>query len=147
MQESIELTYAECRHLLSAGGGGRMAVSSPEGPHIVPVNYSLVDEAIVVQTSTQSVLGRYGPDSVLAFEVDQFDHERQCGWSVVARGPAEIVVDDAALEHIRVTWEPRPWASSAVGGLHLRLRWTDLTGRRIGTGWDLEATLPVRRNV
>jgi nitroimidazol reductase NimA-like FMN-containing flavoprotein (pyridoxamine 5'-phosphate oxidase superfamily) len=146
VQETIELTYAECRHLVGAGGGGRMALSSPDGPHIVPVNYSLVDEAIVVQTSPQSVLGTYGPDSMLAFEVDQFDHERQCGWSVVARGPGEIVVG-AALEHIRVTWEPRPWASSAADGLYLRLRWTELTGRRVGGGWDLDATLPVQRTV
>jgi nitroimidazol reductase NimA-like FMN-containing flavoprotein (pyridoxamine 5'-phosphate oxidase superfamily) len=147
MQEAIDLTQDECRRLLRSGVGGRMALSSPNGPHIVPVNYAVVDDAIIVRTSPYSVLGTYGRDSMLAFEVDQFDHERQHGWSVVARGRGEVVVDPGELEHIRTTWEPRPWASSGARGLHLRLRWSELTGRRIGVGWDLDASLPVRRTV
>jgi uncharacterized protein len=83
---------------------------------------------------------------MLAFEVDQFDYERQHGWSVVARGRAEAVVRPDELDHIRETWEPRPWASGART-LHLRLRWTEISGRRIGGGWDLTAALPVRRTV
>ncbi len=91
--------------------------------------------------------GTYGRDNILAFEVDQFDYQRQRGWSVVARGRGEVVVDREELEHIRATWEPRPWAAAGARGLHLRLRWTELTGRRIGAGWDLGASLPVRRTV
>lgn len=147
MQEAIDLTQDECRSLLESGVGGRVALSSPNGPHIVPVNYSVVDDAIILRTSAYSVLGTYGRDSMLAFEVDQFDHERQHGWSVVARGRGEVVVDPAELEHIHAIWEPRPWAASGARGLHLRLRWTELTGRRIGVGWDLHGSLPVRRTV
>ena len=147
MHESIDLSQEECRRLIGAGVGGRMALSSPNGPHIVPVNYAVVDDAIVVRTSPYSVLGTYGRDNTLAFEVDQFDYHRQRGWSVVARGRGEVVVDREELEHIRATWEPRPWAAAGARGLHLRLRWTELTGRRIGTGWDLGASLPVRRTV
>jgi len=147
VQEVIDLTQEECRRLLVSGVGGRVALSSPNGPHIVPVNYSVVDDAIIMRTSAYSLLGTYGRDSMLAFEVDQFDHERQHGWSVVARGRGEVVVDIDQLEHIRSTWAPRPWAASGARGLHLRLRWTELTGRRIGVGWDLQASLPVRRTV
>jgi uncharacterized protein len=146
MHESIDLTHEECERLLRSGVGGRIALSSPDGPHIVPVNYSVVDDAIIVRTSPYSVLGTYGRDTMLAFEVDQLDHERQRGWSVVARGRGEVVSDPAQLEHIRTTWEPRPWAAGARS-LHLRLRWSELSGRRIGAAWDLEAALPVRRTV
>ncbi|MGB0100326.1 MAG: pyridoxamine 5'-phosphate oxidase family protein [Nocardioides sp.] len=146
MQDVIDLTPDECERLLRAGGAGRIALSSPNGPHIVPVNYSVVDDAIVVRTSPYSVLGTYGRDSMLAFEVDQFDHERQRGWSVVARGRSEAVVRPVDLEHIHDTWEPRPWAGGART-LYLRLRWTELGGRRIGSGWDLRSTLPVSRSV
>lgn len=146
MQEAIDLTREECERLLRAGIAGRLAICTPTGPHIVPVNYSVVDDAIIVRTSPYSVLGTYGRDSMLAFEVDQFDHERQRGWSVVARGRADAVVRPAELEHIRETWEPRPWAAGARS-LYLRLRWTELSGRRIGAAWDPQAGLPVRRTV
>ena len=122
---------------MSAGVGGRIALSSPNGPHIVPVNYSVVDDAIIVRTSPYSVLGTYGRDSMLAFEVDQFDYERQHGWSVVARGRGEVVVDPDELEHIRAHLGAAAVGRAGSRDLHLRLRWTELTGRRIGTGWDL----------
>lgn len=146
MHESIDLTHEECERLLRSGVGGRIALSSPDGPHIVPVNYSVVDDAIVVRTSPYSTLGTYGRDSMLAFEVDQFDHERQRGWSVVARGRGEVVTNADDLDHIRATWEPRPWAAGARS-LYLRLRWTELSGRRIGAAWDLQSALPVRRSM
>jgi uncharacterized protein len=146
MQEAMELTREECEQLLRAGVGGRVALSSPTGPHIVPVNYSVVDDAIIVRTSPYSVLGTYGRDSTLAFEVDSFDHERHRGWSVVARGRAEAVTGTAELEHIRTTWEPRPWAAG-TRSLYLRIRWTEISGRRIGAAWDPRSALPVRRTM
>jgi nitroimidazol reductase NimA-like FMN-containing flavoprotein (pyridoxamine 5'-phosphate oxidase superfamily) len=144
--EALDLSPEECEQLLRYGVGGRIALSSPNGPHIVPVNYSVVDDAIIVRTSPYSILGTYGRDAMLAFEVDQLDHERQRGWSVVARGRGQVVTDPEMIERIRSVWEPRPWAAGSRN-LSLRLRWTELTGRRIGAGWDLHAALPVRRTV
>jgi uncharacterized protein len=146
MNEAIDLTRDECERLLRSGVGGRVALCSPNGPHIVPVNHSVVDDAVIMRTSPYSVLGTYGRDSMLAFEVDQFDHERQRGWSVVARGRAEAIIQPEELDHIRETWEPRPWAAGARS-LFLRLRWSEISGRRIGAGWDLTESLPVRRSV
>ena len=146
MHEAIDLTRAECEQLLRTGVGGRIALSAPDGPHIVPVNYSVVDDAIIVRTSPYSVLGTYGRDSMLAFEVDQFDDERQRGWSVVVRGRGEVVNDADELDHIRATSEPRPWAAGART-LHVRVRWTEITGRRIGTALDLDGVASARRSV
>ena len=144
MPEAIDLSREECLRLLRSGVGGRVALCTPTGPHIVPVNHSVVDEALIIRTSPYSVLGTYGRDSTLAFEVDRFDHERRRGWSVVVRGRGEVVTDAAEIEHIRTTWDPRPWASGARS-LYLRLRWDEVSGRRIGAGWDLSADLPVHR--
>lgn len=144
MPESIDLTHEECVQLLSGGVGGRVALSSPNGPHIVPVNYSVLDDAIVIKTSPYSTLGTYGRDTMLAFEVDWFDHERQRGWSVVARGRGEVVTDPLEIDHIREVRDPRPWAGGGRN-LYLRLRWTELTGRRLGEAWDVVASMPVRR--
>jgi nitroimidazol reductase NimA-like FMN-containing flavoprotein (pyridoxamine 5'-phosphate oxidase superfamily) len=144
--ESFELSNEECESLLRAGVAGRIAVSTPDGPHIIPVNYSVVDSAIVVRTSPYSVLGTHGRNTVLAFEIDHFDHEQQHGWSVAARGRSEVVTDTDELEHIRATWAPRPWASGARN-LYLRIRWNEVTGRRLGTGWSMQKESPVLRRL
>ena len=132
MRHSHPLRYAECSALLRSGVAGRLAVSTPDGPHIVPVNYLVVDSAVIVRTSPYSVLGTHGRDAVVAFEVDHVDAERESGWSVVARGRAEVVREREEIEHIRAVCDPRPWAS---GGRELlvRIRWTELTGRRLGS--------------
>jgi nitroimidazol reductase NimA-like FMN-containing flavoprotein (pyridoxamine 5'-phosphate oxidase superfamily) len=145
MYEPFELTTTECEELLRAGLVGRVALSTPKGPHIIPVNYAVVDDAVVLRTTPYSLLGSQAEGSVLALEVDHFDYEYQRGWSVVARGRSEMVVDAAELEHIGATWNPNAWASGSRN-LYLRVRWSDLTGRRLGQGWDPLATLPVRRS-
>ena len=110
MNESFDLSTTECEELLRAGLVGRVAACTPNGPHILPVNYSVVDDAIVLRTTPYSLLGSQASGTVLALEVDQFDYEYHRGWSVVARGRAKVVVDTAELEHIRETWNPAAWA-------------------------------------
>ena len=146
MADVRELSPSECEALLRAGVAGRVALTTPTGPHILPVNYSVVDGAVIVRTSPYSLLGTYGRDTTVAFEVDQFDHDRHRGWSVVARGRAEAINDSAEVDRIRRVWEPRPWAGG-TRSLYLRLHWTELTGRQLGAGWDAMADLPVRRVV
>ncbi|HET7194262.1 MAG TPA: pyridoxamine 5'-phosphate oxidase family protein [Nocardioides sp.] len=146
MLESVELSRAECETLLRAGVAGRVALAAPDGPHIVPINYSVVDDTIVMRTSPYSLLGTYGRSAMLAFEVDQFDYEHQRGWSVVGRGRSEVVQDEEELEHIRAVWSPRPWASG-VRRLVIRLPLHELTGRRLGDGWDPLKERPVFRVV
>lgn len=146
MPESFELSNQECQSLLRGGVVGRVAVSTPTGPHIVPVNYSVVDDAIILRTSPYSVLGTHGRNAVLAFEVDYFDHAQQHGWSVQARGRSEVVSDAKELDHIRSVWAPRPWASGARN-LFLRISWSELSGRRLGGGWSPEKESPVLRRL
>jgi nitroimidazol reductase NimA-like FMN-containing flavoprotein (pyridoxamine 5'-phosphate oxidase superfamily) len=146
MNEPFELSTDECRELLSAGLVGRVAVCTPVGPHVVPVNYAVVDDSVVLRTSPYSVLGSHARGSVLALEIDHFDYERQRGWSVVARGRAEAVTGAEELNHIRIVWNPNAWASGQRN-LYLRIRWSELTGRRLGTSWDAVPELPVRRAI
>lgn len=141
-----ELSQEKCFELLSGGVVGRVALCTPDGPHIVPVNYSVVDRAIIFRTSAYSVLAQHSRGSRLAFEVDHLDYERHRGWSVVATGTAETVEDPDDLAAIRDLWDPRPWA----GGtrlLYLRLPYDALTGRRLGSHWTADEEMPVRRHL
>jgi nitroimidazol reductase NimA-like FMN-containing flavoprotein (pyridoxamine 5'-phosphate oxidase superfamily) len=131
MVNTREIGVQECEQLLCSGVAGRVALSTPNGPHIIPVNYSVVDDAIVIRTSPYSLLATYARDSMLAFGIDRFDPEHESGWSVQARGRAEVVTDRGDLDRIRAVAEPQPWASGSRS-VHLRLRWTELTGRRVG---------------
>jgi len=146
VSDVVVLSYSECEALLRSGVAGRVAVTGPAGPHIIPVNYSVVGPSIVLRTSPKSVLGTHGGDAILAFEVDQFDYEYHQGWSVVARGRGHVIEDEGEMVQVERVWPPRPWA----GGdrpLFLRLAWTELTGRRVGRGYNPLAGLPVRRVV
>jgi nitroimidazol reductase NimA-like FMN-containing flavoprotein (pyridoxamine 5'-phosphate oxidase superfamily) len=146
MGEPIELSDEQCRELLSAGLVGRVALCTPVGPHVVPVNYAVVEGSIVIRTTPYSILGTHARGAMLAFEVDQLDYERQQGWSVVARGQAEAITAADELHDIRRAWEPNAWADGSRN-LFLRLRWTELSGRRLGSGWNPADDLPVRRVV
>ena len=136
MGEPIELSEAQCRELLESGLVGRVAMCTPVGPHIVPINYAVVDDSVVLRTTPYSILGTQARGALLAFEVDQLDSERRRGWSVVARGRAEAIIRADELNQIRGAWEPDAWADGPRN-LFLRLRWSELTGRRLGSSWTL----------
>jgi nitroimidazol reductase NimA-like FMN-containing flavoprotein (pyridoxamine 5'-phosphate oxidase superfamily) len=145
MHEPQELPYATCRGLLASGVVGRAAVTTPAGPRIFTVNYSVVDEAILFRTTPYSVLGTYACNSPLAFQVDNLDYEYQRGWSVMATGRGQAVEPDE-VAHIRAVWEPRPWAAGNRQ-FYVRLAWEELSGRQLGLGWDPKSELPVRRTI
>ena len=146
MPENIEMSSEESESLLRRGVVGRVAVSTPTGPHIIPVNYSVVDDAIVMRTSPHSLLATHGRNAPIAFEVDYIDHEYHHAWSVVAHGRCEVVTDAGALDRICALCEPRPWADSSRN-LVLRLAWNELTGRKLGAGWSPEKQLALGRQV
>jgi nitroimidazol reductase NimA-like FMN-containing flavoprotein (pyridoxamine 5'-phosphate oxidase superfamily) len=133
--ELHELSERECEELLRSGVTGRVALCTPTGPQVLPVNYAVLDDAVVIRTSPYSRLGTYGRDTMLAFEIDGLDAEHERGWSVQARGRAEVVERREELDRIRDAGGPQPWA---VGqrALHLRIRWTELSGRQLGGDWD-----------
>ncbi|MFC5730870.1 MULTISPECIES: pyridoxamine 5'-phosphate oxidase family protein [Nocardioides] len=144
MSEIVELTYDECEELLSAGAFGRFVLTRPTGPEIVPVNYVVAGEAVLVRTAPGALLDRYADGSSVVFEVDQVSYEQGHGWSVVARGRAERVTESQLTDEERRVPGPPRWVSREPESW-IRLRWITLTGRRVGNGWSPLAEMPVRR--
>lgn len=135
-----ELGTRECHDLLAARQVGRVAVVAPDGPHIIPVNYAVVEDDLVFRTSPFTLLATHGRDSMVAFEVDTFDEAARSGWSVLVRGRARAVYDSREIDLIRRTWEALPWADG-VRNLFLRMTPEEISGRRIGQLED-RAALP-----
>ncbi len=126
-----ELRYRDCVDLLTHARLGRCAFCTPQGPVIVPVNHVVHDDAVIIRTSPYSQLGLLGASGRLAFEVDGFDAATRTGWSVVASGPCQRVAAQGEQEFLHAFHDPDPWATG-MRTLYLRLRWDQLTGRRIG---------------
>jgi nitroimidazol reductase NimA-like FMN-containing flavoprotein (pyridoxamine 5'-phosphate oxidase superfamily) len=144
MGDLEEIRYDECEALLRAGVLGRMGLSRATGPEIVPVNYVVVDGAILARTSPGSLLDRFADGAALVFEVDGVNYERWHGWSVVARGRGQRVTRDDLTDEERRAPGPPAWVTRAEE-TWIRLPWVTLTGRRIGKGWSPLAEMPVRR--
>ena len=131
LSESRDLSRADCLDLLASGTVARVAVTTPDGPHIIPVNYCLFDDTVVVRTSSYSLLGTYARDAVVALEIDGFDPATHSGWSVVLRGRAAVESDPRTIRAIRSATSAAPWAGG-TRNLYLRLRTDRLSGRAVG---------------
>ncbi|WP_086025992.1 pyridoxamine 5'-phosphate oxidase family protein [Streptomyces viridochromogenes] len=127
--EFTELSTDACVSLLSTHGTGRIAVPTPSGPVVVPVNYSVVDGAIIYRTALGTTPSLASGRQV-AFEVDRIDDAFSRGWSVLVRGPARTVTDPDEVRRLAECAHSRPW----VGGerqLWVRVEPQAVTGRRI----------------
>ncbi|MEV6945186.1 pyridoxamine 5'-phosphate oxidase family protein [Streptomyces sp. NPDC051172] len=123
------LSVPECRALLSTHGVGRIAVPTASGPVVVPVNYSVVEGAIVFRTEPGSTPSQASGCQV-AFEVDRIDDAFSSGWSVLVRGHARTVTDPEEVYRLAEGARSEPWA----GGHRdqwVRIDPLAITGRRI----------------
>ncbi|MBM7515684.1 pyridoxamine 5'-phosphate oxidase family protein [Nocardioides nitrophenolicus] len=118
----VELSEDECWELLRSRPVGRVAWSGMHGVSVVPVNFAVDGDAVVLRTTPYSVMARDCAGREVAFEVDAIDEDSRLGWSVVVRGRCER--EERATEGVH------PWATgSRVLGLRIEVR--SLTGRRI----------------
>ncbi|MEV4611608.1 pyridoxamine 5'-phosphate oxidase family protein [Kitasatospora sp. NPDC049258] len=126
-----ELQPWECWAKMAPGGVGRVAVSTAEGPQVVPVNYRVLDGTVLYRTTERSTAAT-AVGARVAFEVDQLDEALSTGWSVLVTGPAHQVTEADAMEWFGRHADPRPWA----GGRRdtwVRIRPGKITGRIIRT--------------
>ncbi|MFF9404896.1 pyridoxamine 5'-phosphate oxidase family protein [Streptomyces anandii] len=124
-----DLGEDECRALLSTHGVGRVALTGPDGPAVLPVNYDVVDGALVFRTAPDAAPAAAAGQEV-AFEVDHVDETMSRGWSVLAVGRAEAVTDADAVRRLAERARSAPWAGGPRP-LWVRITPTRLTGRRI----------------
>jgi nitroimidazol reductase NimA-like FMN-containing flavoprotein (pyridoxamine 5'-phosphate oxidase superfamily) len=122
------LDHDECVALLERSILARIAVVIGGQPLVFPVNFALEADAVVFRTDagTKLYAARTGP---VAFECDGIDSVYHTGWSVLGRGKAEEVVNEAEL--VRLARLPLgPWCPGPKS-TWVRIRPRILTGRRI----------------
>ena len=130
VDEGLELlTEEQSRELLAGGEVGRLGITIGALPAIFPVNYRVIDGAIVFRSSPGSKLSAAAEGAVVAFEVDDYQLADRSGWSVLAVGRAEVVDDpNISSRMIDAHLEPFPDGPRKVV---VRIEPTFLTGRRL----------------
>ncbi|KUP98111.1 pyridoxamine 5'-phosphate oxidase family protein [Thermobifida cellulosilytica] len=123
------LTREECLRLLAQAPIGRIVFTDHALPAVQPVNFTMLGTDIVIRTSPESKLAQATRDTVVAFEVDDYDEEARTGWSVMVVGVGHAVEDPeerSLLETLPLdTWAPGPRSH------YIRIMTDIVTGRRI----------------
>ncbi len=129
------LDEGECLRLVSLEVVGRLAYVGRHDLTVLPVNYRLVDGAILFRTAQDSLAGedlRTGianADFQVAFEVDSLDEAAREGWSVLLQGPAHHIDSDDEKGAAQAAGI-HPWPSGDKDHF-IRITPVRITGRRI----------------
>ena len=124
-----KLTLTECRRLIAPGGVGRIAFGTLSGPVVVPVNFAVLADTIVIRTAEGSIIDGHADEDV-ALEVDHIDEALCQGWSVLVRGAAHRVSHPAELHRLQEDATIWPWPGGERE-VYVRIVPSQITGRRI----------------
>lgn len=120
-----EMGREECIVLLHRCTVGRVAVEAAgTAPIILPVNYVVDDGDLVFRTDGSTMLAAAAAEGAMSLEIDDIDHGRHSGWSVLVRGRARLAEEE---ENGNVALES--WAGTKQHWVRLAL--DEVTGRRI----------------
>ncbi len=126
------LDRAECLRLLRTAKLGRVGVSAGDVPTVLPVNFFLDTDRILVRTGRGTKLDAATRQALVSFEVDDFDTMTHSGWSVVTTGKASEVTGAKELAALRHAPIPRwaPGGETTIIAISTEL----ISGRRIRPG-------------
>ncbi len=124
------LSPAECLDLAASRPIGRIALVRDGCIDVFPINYCVVDRTVAFRTAGGAKFTAAFRGSVVAFEVDSYAARRRTGWSVVVRGRAERVTDEAAIARLEATGL-RTWSPSAPQAEWVIIRPDEVSGRRL----------------
>lgn len=124
------LSLSQCLALLRSRPLGRLAYLEAGGPTVVPVNYVVDGPSVVIRSLAGGKADAGLAGHSVAFQLDEHDPARGTGWSVLVRGRA-VVIDDEA-EIARFEAELDSWAAQDRGEVTwLRIVAEEVSGRRL----------------
>jgi len=97
----VDLPPGACREKLESATMGRLGLSVDALPVVVPVNFAIDGQSIVIRTTSGTKLSAAVNETVVAFEIDDYDAEKDRGWSVLVRGTAREITARPRIEHLR----------------------------------------------
>ncbi|RST16163.1 helix-turn-helix domain-containing protein [Streptomyces sp. WAC05374] len=122
--ELVDLGLDECRTLLGTHGVGHVAVTTREGPAILPVSYLVEDGEVAFRVAPEALAPLTGGGR-MAFEVDHIDDALCRGWSVLVVGTPHTVTDPEDVHRLDDQAYGTPWGEGD------RACWVALTPDRV----------------
>jgi hypothetical protein len=93
-ERALTIAPDECLRLMASTTVGRVALTSKALPVILPVNYAVDGDTVVIRTRPGSLLANSRERGVVvAFEVDELDRQTCSGWSVLVTGTLREITD------------------------------------------------------
>jgi nitroimidazol reductase NimA-like FMN-containing flavoprotein (pyridoxamine 5'-phosphate oxidase superfamily) len=130
-----DLRLDECWALLPLEPVGRIGLNIDALPTVLPVNFAILEGAIVFRTAASTKLEAATSGTVIAFEVDHYDREGRQAWSVLVRGIAEEILEPGELARAQAlsleSWALESRALDGAKARYVRIPATVVTGRAI----------------
>jgi nitroimidazol reductase NimA-like FMN-containing flavoprotein (pyridoxamine 5'-phosphate oxidase superfamily) len=127
------LSRKECWALVKGTDLGRLAFETDGWPLVLPVNYLVDGDDIVIRSDPGRKLAAARQQVQAALQIDSIDRLHRSGWSVLVFGIATAVDDPAEVERLDQL-HLRSWAASARASW-IRLLPVEITGRRLPHAW------------
>lgn len=118
-----------CLALLAGRPVGRLIFTHRALPDVLPVNYRLDGETLLIRLNSGSIAATATRDAVVAFEVDDIDVVTHTGWSVTVVGRAHEITEGSELRRVRAL-ELVTWAGDARDHF-VSIAVERITGRRL----------------
>ena len=123
------LTPEECYDLLAPGGVGRVVFETVDGPTVLPFNFAMSSQTVVLRTAADTELAAR-LDCQVGFEVDRLDEALSQGWSVLVTGHATEVRKEEQVRRLEARLALQPWAGGARD-VYVQITPHRISGRRI----------------
>jgi uncharacterized protein len=124
------LPLDDCLRLLGSVPVGRVGFQADGEIAILPVNHIVDGQTVAFRTASGSKLSAAEGQNQVVFEADGYDARRREGWSVVIKGEAQMVYEDAEVDALNLRGLDS-WADGADRPFWIRIRPESVTGRLI----------------
>jgi uncharacterized protein len=115
--------------LLASVPIGRVVYTDQALPAVIPMNFVLDGDEVVIHTGSGSTLAAAIRNAVVAFQADDFDSDARTGWSVTITGQARLVDREETTHLARLLLHP--WVSTE-NGQFIRIPARYVSGHRLG---------------
>jgi nucleotide-binding universal stress UspA family protein/nitroimidazol reductase NimA-like FMN-containing flavoprotein (pyridoxamine 5'-phosphate oxidase superfamily) len=117
-----------CLRLLESVPVGRVSFCTDGEVVTLPVNHVVDGQDVVFRTNRGSKLSAADRHDHVAFEADDYDPRTRTGWSVLVKGRAEVVREDAEIQRLS-RLGLYPWVTAVDRPYWIRIRPISVTGR------------------
>jgi nucleotide-binding universal stress UspA family protein/nitroimidazol reductase NimA-like FMN-containing flavoprotein (pyridoxamine 5'-phosphate oxidase superfamily) len=117
-----------CLRLLESVPVGRVSFCTDGEVVTLPVNHVVDGPDVVFRTDCGSKLSAAARRDRVAFEADDYDPRTRTGWSVLLKGRAEVVREDAEIHRLS-RLGLYPWVTAVDRPFWIRIHPTSVTGR------------------